>query len=376
MSTGIKIVITGDFYSGNRMTELVTEGRYAEIFNDLLPIIKNSDIAITNLESVLTDSEIACSKTGPAMKAIPKTIDALDFAGFNLLTLANNHIMDYGYQGLSDTINLCTEKKIDFCGVGDNLESASVIFYKQVSNTKLAFINIAENEFSTTDGERPGANPLNPVTNFYKIQEARRNSDFVFVIIHGGHEMYELPSPRMKQLYRFFADAGANVIIGHHAHCFSGYEKYNGSYIFYGLGNFVFDHKTLRNSNWNFGIVVQFYIDNKKLNLEILPIEQCNSEPGARILDENGRNEFFGKLGNLNKIIADDTLLSDEFNSFCRRSSASYSAFLEPYSNRFLHILGKKGILPSFLGKRKRLLYLNLIRCESHRELLINILQL
>ena len=222
MEKEIKILVTGDFYAGNRTEELIIKEQYSKIFNDFIPLIQESDIAITNLESPITYSKTASSKIGPAMKALPKTIEALKFAGFNLLTLANNHIMDYGFQGLQDTIDICRKNNMDVCGAGKDLQSASQIFYKQVQETTVAIINIAENEFSTTSGEEPGANPLNPVANFYTIQEAKKNADIVFVIIHGGHEMYQLPSPRMKQTYRFFIDSGANAVIGHHTHCYSG----------------------------------------------------------------------------------------------------------------------------------------------------------
>lgn len=375
MGKGIKILLTGDFYPGNRTDELIKKGRYSDIFNDFLPLIKGSDIAITNLESPLTDSDIVSPKIGPAIKASLKTIEALKFAGFNLLTLANNHIMDYGNQGLQDTIVLCKKNGIDFCGAGKNLESASQVFYKQVRDTTLAFINIAENEFSTTNGEEPGANPLNPVTNFYSIQMARKNADFVFVIVHGGHERYQLPSPRMKQTYRFFIDSGADAVIGHHTHCSSGYEKYNRGQIFYSLGNFLFDQPGFRNSDWNYGYAIRFIAENKNLNYKIIPVEQSNDNPGVRILKQERISDFLNSIEDLNKVISDDKFLADEFKSFSLKSSISYNAFLEPYSHKLLYFLRKKGYIPSLLSKRKRLLYLNLIRCESHRDIIIKVLE-
>ena len=375
MEKEIKILVTGDFYAGNRTEELIIKEQYSKIFNDFIPLIQESDIAITNLESPITYSKTASSKIGPAMKALPKTIEALKFAGFNLLTLANNHIMDYGFQGLQDTIDICRKNNMDVCGAGKDLQSASQIFYKQVQETTVAIINIAENEFSTTSGEEPGANPLNPVANFYTIQEAKKNADIVFVIIHGGHEMYQLPSPRMKQTYRFFIDSGANAVIGHHTHCYSGYEQYNGGYIFYSLGNFLFDLFPSPNSLWNYGYAVRFIVYKNKVSYKIIPYEQSNNKPGVCILDKESEKNFYSRIEILNRIIADNKLLSNEFNLFCLKSSKSYNDFLEPYSKKFLYFLRKKGYIPSFLGKKKRLLYLNLIRCESHRDLIIKTLQ-
>ncbi|MFO7851425.1 MAG: CapA family protein [Bacteroidota bacterium] len=373
-NNGVRIFITGDFYAGNRTEELIFKGFLNDIFNDLLPLIRRSDIAVTNLESPLTDSDLAIQKTGPAIKANPKAIEALKFAGFNLLTLANNHIMDYGFRGLKDTLELCENNNIDYCGVGKNLESASKVYYKEINATIIAFINLTENEFSTTNGDEPGTNPLDPVLNYYSIKEAKGNADFVFVIIHGGHEMYNLPSPRMKKTYRFFIDSGADIVIGHHPHCFSGFERYNGGIIFYSLGNFVFDSTDDKNINWYFGFAVNFIIANNRLTHEIIPIEQSKFKPGVRILRKKENENFYHSIEALNSIIADDKLLSEKFEQFSIKSFPIYNHFLQPYSSKFLHILRRKGYLRSILGRKKRLLYLNLIRCESHRDMLIKTL--
>jgi poly-gamma-glutamate capsule biosynthesis protein CapA/YwtB (metallophosphatase superfamily) len=206
MGKQINIIVTGDFYGGNRIEKLIKEEKYADLYNDFITNIQNAEIAIANLESTLTNCNKPIVKTGPALKSSPNTIYALKHAGFNLLTLANNHIMDYGEKGLADTIQLCRKNNISTIGAGSNLNEASKFFYQEVKGIKLAFLNFTENEWSTTNGKEPGANPLNPIINHYAIKIAKEKADFVFVIVHGGHEMYELPSPRMKETYRFFID--------------------------------------------------------------------------------------------------------------------------------------------------------------------------
>jgi poly-gamma-glutamate synthesis protein (capsule biosynthesis protein) len=375
MENKISILITGDFYAGNRIGDLIAHEKYNELYNDLLPVIHSSDIAITNLESPLTDHNTPIKKTGPVIKSSKKTIEALKFGGFNLLTLANNHLMDYGMKGLADTMELCTKNKINYVGAGMNLKEASQVFFKEVKGKKLAFINFAENEWSTTHGDEPGANPLNPVTNYYSIKEAKRNADFVFVIVHGGHEMYNLPSPRMKETYRFFVDAGASAVVCHHAHCFTGYEMYKGSPIFYGLGNFIFDWPENRNSNWNMGYTVRFTIEKTNMSFDLIPYEQCNENAGVHLLHSKALDLFQTKLNHLNSIILDDNKLKEMFEAWCLKVSKIYNAYLEPHSNRYLHALQTRGLFPSFLKINKRLLYNNLIRCESHRDVMLNILK-
>lgn len=376
MNKPIEVLVTGDFYGGYRIEKLIMEDNHRQIFNDFLPHIQDVDLAITNLESPLIEKGIPITKTGPAIKSIPETIKALKFAGFNLLTLANNHIMDYGAEGLSKTIDLCNKSGIATLGAGMNYIEASNTFYIEINGIKLAFINVAENEWSTTDNDKPGANPLNPIANFYAIREASKQADYVFVIVHGGHEMYELPSPRMKETYRFFIDCGASAIIGHHTHCYSGYEVYKGCPIFYSLGNFIFDWKTEQNQEWHMGFAVKFKINNNVLGNEIIPYVQCVRKPGVFLLNEYEYNQFKNRLDNLNQIIDNDSLLKKEFLEYCnRRVKNSYNAYLEPHSNRIIQHLQSKGFVNSFLSKRKRLLYNNLIRCESHKDVVLEILK-
>lgn len=375
MKQEIKILITGDFYGGNRINDLISTGKYDEIFNDFSPIFKANDLLITNLESALTNEKRQIEKTGPAIKASIKTIDALKYAGFNLLTLANNHIMDFGLKGLSDTIELCQANEIGFVGAGRNLEEASQVYYKTINEIKIAFINIAENEWSTTQDDSSGANPLNPVSNYYAILEAKKSADYIFVIIHGGHEYYEFPSPRMKQTYRFFIDAGANAVIGHHTHCHSGYEIYNGNPIFYSLGNFIFDSPQFNNSSWNKGFAVQFIINDKGISFVLIPYSQNNSKPGVFLLNLEEKDSFEKKMSYLNEIINDDSILKVKFDEYFMKVKFSYNSLLEPHSNNFIHALQNRKYIPSFLRKKKKLLLLNLIRCESHKDIIQKLLE-
>ena len=155
-----------------------------------------------------------------------------------------------------DTLMYLNDKQADFVGGGNSLRQASETLYKSIDGHTLAVINCCEHEFSIATETSSGANPLNPIQQYYKIQEARKNADYVLVIVHGGHEHYQLPSPRMKETYRFFVDAGADAVVNHHQHCYSGYEVYNGKPIFYGIGNFLFDREGVRNSIWNEGDMV------------------------------------------------------------------------------------------------------------------------
>jgi poly-gamma-glutamate synthesis protein (capsule biosynthesis protein) len=376
MNKSAEILITGDFYGGYRTEEVIKNKNYNQLYNDFLPIIRNADFAITNLEAPLLINGTPIKKTGPAIKAVPETIDALKFAGFNLLTLANNHIMDYGAEGLINTIKLCGKKEISIVGAGENHQKASQTIYKQINGINIAFINVSENEWSTTNSSNPGAHPLNPVANYYKIKEAEEFADYLILIVHGGHEMYNLPSPRMKETYRFFVDAGADVIIGHHTHCYSGYEIYKGKTIFYSLGNFLFDSKNYKPDIWYFGFAVRLNVTKTlELTFEIIPYKQSYIDVGIKILNKLEKDHFNNDLKKINAIIQDDFILEQKFNAFINNELAgTYKNFLEPLNFKVFETFQKLGFMPSFLNKKKKRLYLNLIRCESHRDVVIKLL--
>lgn len=225
----VKILIAGDYAPRARVQQLIEQGKYSDVFSDVVPYTSSVDYAILNLEAPIVDKKgvQGIDKCGPHLSCTSKAIEAMKFAGFNMATLANNHFYDYGNSGVVDTLASCRENNIEVVGGGVNLEEASRTFYKDLKGVRFAFINCCEHEFSIATDKTGGSNPLNPIKQFYAIEEAKKNADRVIVIVHGGHEHYQLPSPRMKETYRFFVDAGADVVINHHQHCYSGYEAFS-----------------------------------------------------------------------------------------------------------------------------------------------------
>jgi poly-gamma-glutamate capsule biosynthesis protein CapA/YwtB (metallophosphatase superfamily) len=313
-------------------------------------------------------------KIGPSLKANESLVKILSYGKFHLVTLANNHLMDFGVEGLKSTMKICKEENVEFVGAGFNLQEARKPFYKTIKGKRIAVLNIAENEFSTTKNEVPGANPLDPVANYYDIKQARNNADFVFVIVHGGHEYYQYPSPRMQETYRFFIDAGADSVIGHHTHCYSGYEIYKGKSIFYSLGNFIFDWPGKYDSIWNEGYAVQFTIYDDSINFLLHPFIQGDREPGVRMMNKSERKIFDENLAQLNLQISDSKKIESKFQEFLHSRKKDYLSFIEPYSNKYLLGLFDKGLLPSLISRQKRRTILNLVRCEAHRDILIQAL--
>lgn len=368
-----KIIIAGDFCPRERVQQLIDAKDYAKIFGDVKKYTANADYSIVNLEApIVIGPAKPIEKCGPCLKAKPNAIDAMKYAGFNMATLANNHFRDYGDAGVAQTLTVCEEAGIDTVGGGNNIDEASRTLYKNIVGEAIAFINCCENEFSIATEANGGANPINAIKQFYAIKTAKEKAKWVIVIVHGGHEHYPLPSIRMKETYRFFIDAGADAVINHHQHCYTGYEVYKSKPIFYGIGNFCFDRKRKRNSIWNIGYMVELELNDKNISFKTIPYVQADKEAGVIIQEEPQQIEAFEKnIKELNAIIADDKTLQQKHKEFMEKTKKYFLSMVEPYSNRYLRALYIRGFLPSKMSSKRRLELLNHIECEAHLERLI-----
>ena len=368
----MKILIAGDFCPHGRVEKLIAQGDYSSVLGEVRPYVSFVDFSIVNLEAPVVSREIApIEKQGPNLRCSSKAVEALTWAGFNVVTLANNHFLDYGQEGVRDTLQACEQNGIATVGGGMNLSEAQKIFYKEVNGEVLAVINCCEHEFSIATAKTAGSNPLNSVRQYYQIKEAREKADYVLVIVHGGHEYYQLPSPRMVETYRFFIDAGVDVVVNHHQHCYSGYELYNGKPIFYGLGNFSFDWEGLRSGVWNEGFILQMELKEKNVAFNTIPYIQGDEKAGIKLMTEEKSKTFQEKIDNLNKIIADDDLLNKSFFDFAETKKKGMLSNFYPFSNRYIKALCHRNLLPSFWSKKKTLAIKNMVECEAHRDVLL-----
>lgn len=372
----MKIIIAGDYCPRNRVEDAIEKENYASVFDGVRDYINEADYSIVNFECpVLKDISKPIEKLGPNLRCSSQGVKALKYAGFTCVTLANNHFRDFGNDGCRNTLKELDDNNIDHVGGGVNFEEAARILYVDVAGECLAVINCCEHEFSIASETAAGCNPLNPIQQYYAIQEAHNNADYVLVIVHGGHEYFQLPSPRMMETYRFFIDAGADVVVNHHQHCFSGYELYNGKPIFYGLGNFCFDKLQKRDDIWNEGYMVQLDFNGNKVGFRMIPYIQCNNEPNIIPLIGDAEKTFVEKLSSLNAIIADDNELKNHFDKWCSHKYKSCEGALVPYTNKLFRRFWAKGVLPSFLSKKRIIGLYNRTRCESHYDVFIHYLE-
>ena len=361
----MKILLAGDFCPCNRIVQSFNAKNYSSSLSQVKEITDEADYSIVNFECpVVTGNSKPIEKIGPNLRCTRFGVEAINNAGFDCVTLANNDFRDFGDEGISETLQTLKEYGVEYVGGGLNIAEASRVLYKDIAGQRLAIINCCEHEFSIATDKSAGSNPLNPVQQFYAIKEAKNNADYVLVIVHGGHEHFQLPSPRMVETYRFFVDAGADAVVNHHQHCYSGYEMYKEKPIFYGLGNFCFDDNNSIDTIWNKGYLVIFSFE-RLMNFQIFPYSQCSNEPIIKMLPTDSFDE---KISSLNTIIANEKLLNDKVNSYYHSCEKPCSYIFEPIMNRVYYAMKKRGLLPSLISHKRKLMAANQVICESHRD--------
>jgi hypothetical protein len=378
MSSSISILFAGDFAPCRRFESLVLSNG-PEIFGDLQKNIAGSDISFLNLEVPLCTKGKPVEKTGPKFKAHPNCIKAVKGAGFEVVGLANNHIMDFGSKGVKETIRSCRNAGLTICGAGKNLTEAQEIPIIERRGLKIAYIAVAEHEFSIARADRAGAAPVDPVDNTLQIESVRNQADLIFVSIHGGNEYFPLPRPGLQKLCRYYITRGADAVICHHAHVPGAYEIYKNKPIVYSLGNLIFDHSRPP-EGWNEGYAVQldYNISDTKLSkFNVFPYTQSVKQEGLCSMIGTDKTNFLNRLEMYNKILGDEELYKKTWDDFCQKEERLIllKHYL-PFHFRGMRKLSKI-INPEFFlipTNKNRLVKLNLIRCESHLELLQNIL--
>jgi poly-gamma-glutamate synthesis protein (capsule biosynthesis protein) len=344
-------------------------------FADVAHCLGNADLSIVNLECPLTNHESGLTKSGPVLSADPRCAQGIRAIGFDIVALANNHVMDKGETGLADTLAACRQTGLRTVGAGTNLHEASRTLFAEVKGHRVAILAMAEHEFSIATENYGGAWPLDPIANYHQIRDAREQSDLVLVLLHGGNEFYPLPRPGLVSTCRYFVDVGANAVVCQHSHVASGFEMYRGAPIVYGTGNFLFDWKGALPQAWYQGYLVELEVASEGVrDVRFLPYTQSAGHPGVRGMSTEAARDFLSVIDGYSRVIADEGELHRSWEEFCRSKRAQYLSTvlcLTRVERRLLRI----GIWPFWRANRQGILeMLNLFTCESHREVTADVL--
>jgi poly-gamma-glutamate capsule biosynthesis protein CapA/YwtB (metallophosphatase superfamily) len=278
-SEKLTIGFAGDVMIGRGVNAIISKTGYSYIWGDVLPLLRDTDINIINLETTLTSSEKEVFKVFN-FKAAPDRIISLREARITIVNLANNHILDFSEEGLIETIQLLNSAGIFYTGAGINDKEAAKAAIVIKKNTAVGVIGFTDNEPGWNAGvSSSGVNYIDILESndrykaLLQIEQLREEADIVIVSIHWGPNMCEEPSREFIVFAHEIIDAGADIIHGHSAHNFQAIEIYNGKIILYDTGDFVDDYRVdpwLRNDR-----SFLFWVEADKQHirrLELIPV--------------------------------------------------------------------------------------------------------
>lgn len=332
-----------------------------------LQLTQEAKLVSVNLECPLTTACRAIPKSGPSLKADSKAIRLLQQMNVRLCNLANNHILDYGSQGLEDTLRALEHAGIASIGISrQGVESDHIV---EIAGKHIGFTSFAENEFSTLDGYNPRAMGMNARMQHACISRLKSQADLVIVQYHGGVELHPYPTPQQQDYARFLVEMGADVVICHHSHVVSGFEIYQDHPIFYGLGNFYFPESG-NPPEWYKGLGLKLSVE-AILDFELVHLTYDAQQ--NKLYRTADSIELRDAMQQTNKIIGDRLELVSVWDAMCTKHLDSVLKTI--YRPSKLHrAMFKLGLGRSRLMQKADKRLLNLIRCESHREKVLSML--
>jgi poly-gamma-glutamate synthesis protein (capsule biosynthesis protein) len=287
----------------------------------------------------------------------------------SLISLANNHIFDHGEYGLKYTLNILKENNIPFVGAGESIKDASKPHIFEIKGHKIGIYSCAEHEFSTASNKMPGANPFDALESLDHINELSDKCDYVIVLYHGGKEHYRFPSPYLQRVCRKMIQKGADVVVCQHSHCIGCYEEYEGSFIVYGQGNFIFDRS--QGDCWETSLLIKIEFDDT-ININFIPIVKKDNT--IRLADEKESEKILSDFNNRSYEILEGEFIENNYRKYSKENIDSYLRKLSGFgkwASRVDRKILKGFLVKSKYNKTKLLAIKNYIECEAHRELIL-----
>jgi poly-gamma-glutamate synthesis protein (capsule biosynthesis protein) len=371
----VRITIGGDVNPTGINLLPFQEGDADAILGDLRPVFQHADLTMVNLECPLLGQRSPIQKSGPVLGVAEQCVAGIAAAEIDIVGLANNHIMDHGVSGLESTLRCCEEYGILHVGAGRNLSEAGGVLVRAIGGIRIGVMGVAEHEFGVATRDSWGVNPLDPVAFVRTLAEQRSSFDYLIVLLHGGNEHYPYPRPSLMDTCRFLVEQGANAVVCQHSHCPGCYEDYRGGHIVYGQGNLISGKEGQRPS-WYEGFLVCLEVESGGTShLQIAPYLQSKNGPGAHKMEAPAEEEFRRAIAERSRAIQDADFVERQWDQFCADARDLYLRRLGS-PHRVFRALDRltRCIQLLYRSPRQRLEHLNLVRCESHREVLINIL--
>lgn len=360
-----KIFACGDIVNTNSKVDFID--------SELKHTIKECDLAICNLEAPVTTTDSSpIKKAGPHIHQSKESIKIIKESGFNLVSIANNHIYDYGQKALENTIIELNKNNLSFVGGGKSFEEAYSPRSIEINDIKISIVAACENEFGCLYEKKDNGGYAWLLSEKIEdtIRTLKKDNDFVILIAHAGVENVTIPLKEWRAKYRRFCDIGADIIIGHHPHVPQGYEEYNNSLIFYSLGNFYFDTPNFTDISDDSYSIIFTLEKNKKIDFEIIYHKKINNQTCL-----SNKQEVNFNIDTLQKYLNDD--YSKKHDAMCLKLFHEYYEdyyktamntlpHRAKFYDRVIYILNKV-FFPQKNRLTRNLLLLHNIRIDSHR---------
>lgn len=370
MEKNISLIIGGDLVPTESNRKLFENNQIEELLGkELKEELEKVDFKIFNLEAPITVNNEELLKCGPNLKINPTTIKGIKGLSPSLLTLANNHIMDFKEQGLKDTLEILENNNINYVGIGNSLNDLKKFHILEKEGLKIGVYVCTEREFSIATSTMAGVNPLELIDNLEDIQDLKKECDYIIVLYHGGKEHYRYPSPMLKKICNKMVEYGADLIVCQHSHCIGSYEEYKGGTIIYGQGNFIFDR--VDNEYWNTSLLIKVEINGEKIDIKYLPIVKNKNKIRKANLKEE--KEIMTNFEERSLKIKKYDFIEEEYRKFSEEYIWNYLYSISGFP-RVLRGIDKKILdkrILRYVYKNKILNILNIIECEAHSELFI-----
>ena len=261
----VNLLFAGDIQLSRAIGKrMENENDYLWSFRLIASTTREADIMFGNLEGPISDKG---SDLGGlySFRADPRSAAGLEYAGFDIVSVANNHIGDWGREALADTLSTLEKYGIKYVGGGRNKEEAHTVKIIESHGMKFGFLayNLIESKHAIARSDSAGITESELDTMMVDISKAKEVSDMVVASFHFGGEYQDLPNREQRKWAESAIEAGASIVVGHHSHVVQPVELYQSGYIAYSLGNFIFDQnfsdKTMR------GMMLSVTVKNGKI---------------------------------------------------------------------------------------------------------------
>jgi poly-gamma-glutamate synthesis protein (capsule biosynthesis protein) len=298
----VRILAAGDVMLGSWIDQIARVRGWDYPFGQLDSIVSQADIFFCNLEAPFGTSGTAYEKTY-TFQVSPDLVQVLTAGKINMVSLANNHMMDYGVESLTATMEVLGKNNIRYCGAGSNLQEARKPARLAVKgkNIILACYSLTfPEEFWATDTSAGTCFPWHTFV-FRDLKKFKSDSNLLVVSFHWGGELLTMPKEYQIKLAHQVIDVGADLVLGHHPHVIQGVEIYKGKVIAYSLGNFIFASYS---ENVKESMLLELYSGMtgiKKCRVYPLLVYNSAVEFQPRLLTGESRSKFFSYLQEISR---------------------------------------------------------------------------